>query len=151
MALLVIIILLLFSIGLNKIAFIFILVCLLAFIIINKVKRENERKKLRKEIELEIQEKEKQYQEWLEKGEKLHRYDKGYPIDWDYRAREVYQRGGGRCSICGMPLIFGKGSHIHHIKPISLGGDHSLENLTLLCKKCHIKKHPRLEKLYKAA
>ncbi|MGO9147525.1 MAG: HNH endonuclease [Desulfomonilia bacterium] len=40
-----------------------------------------------------------------------------------------------------------EGAHIHHIKEVSKGGDHSLSNLQLLCKDCHALKHPKISNL----
>ena len=34
-------------------------------------------------------------------------------------------------------VFYGYRGHIHHITPISKGGDHSLNNLILLCEDCH--------------
>gem|GEM_PF-2616141 len=58
---------------------------------------------------------------------------KGYPPDWEERQRSCLTRDGYKCRICGKT----KNLHIHHIKPISFGGIHSLQNLITLCKTCH--------------
>ncbi len=39
---------------------------------------------------------------------------------------------GFRCAWCGKYL-----TERHHIKPLYLGGDHSEDNLVLLCPDCH--------------
>ncbi len=47
---------------------------------------------------------------------------------------ELIQRDGSKCSVCGItnaPL------EIHHVMPISQGGDNSLNNLVLVCPNCH--------------
>jgi 5-methylcytosine-specific restriction endonuclease McrA len=63
----------------------------------------------------------------------------------------VFERAAGRCERCGMPagsvglrddewrVI---GAHIHHLVPISAGGGHALENLTVRCADCHSAEHP---------
>lgn len=72
----------------------------------------------------------------------------GYPSDWDSRRRRVYKRDNYECQNCGK-----KGAkrgnaelHAHHIVPISKGGSHKESNLTTLCRECHSKVHPDLEK-----
>lgn len=40
------------------------------------------------------------------------------------------------CTVCK-----NNGDQIHHIIPYSISGDDSLENLTLLCRSCHLKIH----------
>jgi len=67
-----------------------------------------------------------------------------YPSDWDQRRKNVYSRDGYECRACG---ISPKETHevvelhAHHIKPISEGGGHELENLITLCKDCHMTTH----------
>lgn len=48
----------------------------------------------------------------------------------------VHQRSGSRCERCSGP-----GEHIHHLAPKGMGGSRhldTLENLTLVCAKCHL-------------
>ena len=88
------------------------------------------------------------------------RESEGYPDDWNWRRKEVFLRANGHCECCGKktgrlsettssgiafiePLL--RGAHVHHIKKISEGGDHSLSNLQLLCESCHSLKHPDRE------
>lgn len=69
---------------------------------------------------------------------------------------KLYQRDGGRCSICGgmtswesYRIINGKkcvnGSYpsIDHVMPLSLGGSHTWENVRLACYKCNMIKGAR--------
>jgi len=60
-----------------------------------------------------------------------------YPPDWERRREEAL--GGGRgCRRCGDV----RGSmHVHHLTPISRGGSHRPENLTVLCATCHSNAH----------
>ncbi len=52
--------------------------------------------------------------------------------------RAVYARAGGCCEQCGRRSGL---LDIHHKKPVSEGGDNSLENLELLCRPCHTLEH----------
>lgn len=58
-----------------------------------------------------------------------------YTEDWDKIRKQVYQRDGLRCVICGK-----KGKlHAHHIIPVKISKDNSMSNLVTLCSKCHRK------------
>jgi phage protein U len=49
----------------------------------------------------------------------------------------VFMRDGRVCQICGTD----EGEmHIDHIIPRKVGGDHSLDNLRVLCKSCNLRK-----------
>lgn len=66
--------------------------------------------------------------------------DSSYPPDWEYRRDLVIQRDGGKCTKCGWPEGYKRKRrqfHIHHIIPLSKGGNNSLNNLTTLCSICH--------------
>jgi hypothetical protein len=60
-----------------------------------------------------------------------------YPPDWDERRTQVAERDGKECKNCGNRDHL----HLHHIAPLSKGGNNRIENLKLLCEKCHSKKH----------
>lgn len=60
---------------------------------------------------------------------------RGYPLDWEERQKKCLIRDGYKCRICRKT----KRLHIHHVKPISYGGIHSLQNLITLCSACHKK------------
>ena len=99
--------------------------------------------------------------EWRNLVEVKFRKYAGYPPDWERRRALVFLRDGGKCQgeehrggTCGRLLCeanqiwnFKYGvrllveAHVDHITPTSAGGDHSLENLQLLCPKCHALKH----------
>lgn len=51
---------------------------------------------------------------------------------------------GNSCVYCGSKNSL----QTHHIIPRYLGGKNVLENLELLCKKCHKKVHNQLKKIY---
>ena len=54
----------------------------------------------------------------------------------------LYVRDGAKCVACGKQ--YGGGPNvlqIHHITPRSEGGSSCLDNLVLLCQKCHTEEH----------
>lgn len=55
----------------------------------------------------------------------------GYPPFWAYLRDIVLNKDGGRCQVTGCPSRLEL--HIHHIKPVSEGGEHSPDNLVSLC------------------
>lgn len=68
----------------------------------------------------------------------VHTYWAEYPPDWDVRRRRVIRRAECACEDCGEqdePL------EVHHLRPIKEGGNHSLDNLTCLCRTCHMLYH----------
>ena len=63
---------------------------------------------------------------------------------------QIYERDGGVCKACNLPVRFG-GQHvshfqrirsgaIDHILPRSRGGQNTVDNLRLLCKSCNSQK-----------
>lgn len=71
------------------------------------------------------------------------RYDKAIykSPEWRRATREVRMRDKWRCKQCGS--IDGTLA-VHHIKPLLKGGaPFALDNLELLCKRCHNNKHPK--------
>jgi len=66
-------------------------------------------------------------------------YD-GYPPDWGERRVRVKERDNWVCKSCGWPTGYkrkARNLNVHHIVPLSKGGDNSLSNLTTLCHICH--------------
>lgn len=58
-----------------------------------------------------------------------------YTESWDVIRKRVYQRDGYRCVMCGK-----KGKlHAHHIVPVRISKDNSMNNLVSVCNKCHRK------------
>lgn len=49
----------------------------------------------------------------------------------------VLRLKGENCAICGFAHMNEFVLEPHHIKPISEGGDHNIENLVVLCPTCH--------------
>jgi hypothetical protein len=82
---------------------------------------------------------------------------KDYPIDWEMRCAEIYLRDEKKCKNCKRLVvnnklkkynaknIEGEKAHIHHIIPLSKGGNSELINLELLCVNCHQNIHPDID------
>jgi len=59
--------------------------------------------------------------------------------------QRVFKRDGYVCAACGTD----EGElHIDHIIPRVKGGDHSLDNLQVLCKQCNLRKGTRLDAFF---
>ena len=103
---------------------------------------------------------------WEKVLEPQYRSYPGYPPDWEIRRMEVFFLEDGECELCGRaaghsavpgthrwhrinPSLLSprdrwvSHAHLHHWRPVSQGGDHSLENLELLCGSCHMLKHSK--------
>lgn len=76
-----------------------------------------------------------------------------YPPDWEDRKRIVRNQNDHRCGNCGAKYLPENNVvlDVDHKTPKSEGGSHSLDNLQLLCRHCHAKKHPNNEKLARRA
>ncbi len=136
------------------------------------VKKQNDRNS---EIKLRKDTKDKfiRMQLWYEKEEPLHRNrtkqgnKSTYPYDWVNR-KEYIEARDGACYLCGKtstnqqiyrsmpykkringikPKDLYKYHHVHHIIPISKGGNHALSNLVFLCGKCHEDQHDHMRRL----
>lgn len=70
------------------------------------------------------------------------RWKVGYPVTYVSRA-EIIERDDGRCHICG-EYPDPDDLHLDHVIPLSLGGDHSRENLRVACARCNLSKGARL-------
>jgi len=105
---------------------------------------------------------------WRTSMEPLLRNSSGYPADWQRRRALVWIRAHGRCELClrrigrlscghdeiwVLPpeehLLFG--AQVHHIQHRLRGGDHSMENLRLICDQCHAAEHPGNQNLRELA
>ena len=58
-----------------------------------------------------------------------------YTENWDNIRKQVYQRDGHRCVMCGKRAKL----HAHHIVPVRISKDNSLSNLVSVCGRCHRK------------
>lgn len=66
-----------------------------------------------------------------------------YPPDWTIRKWIVKRRDCYTCQKCGKNLYYCKEGygHVHHIKPLSIGGTNEIKNLIYVCSECHKKIH----------
>ena len=64
---------------------------------------------------------------------------------WRELREKLFHERGEQCEKC-YSIAFGE-IEVHHIKPISLGGDiWSEDNLVLRCRSCHLEDHREIEK-----
>lgn len=62
-----------------------------------------------------------------------------YPDNWQEIKQKALERARFRCERCGdagVPL------DVHHIISLSKGGTNDIDNLQVLCRKCHSEEHP---------
>jgi len=68
-----------------------------------------------------------------------------YPPNWNNLRFHYFQKHGYICQYCGN---YAKGDlHLHHIRPVKLGGGHTPDNLIVLCSECHYLVHKHMIKL----
>lgn len=72
--------------------------------------------------------------------------DRAEERHWRDVCREVDQRDGYRCRACGCRLVqtlarVDNRLEHHHVIPLSLGGEDSVENVASLCLRCHEDRH----------
>ena len=66
-------------------------------------------------------------------------YPGGYGPGWQATRRRVLRRDKYRCTKCGTKEVT---LDVHHVsKPKGTPGAEDLDNLTTLCRQCHIEKH----------
>ncbi len=92
----------------------------------------------------------------FKKGQRPHNYIDGrsrilgpmrYGDDWDKIRLVVYKRDNYICQDCKITMNeYGKPLDIHHLIPYLFSGDNSIENLTTLCRSCHMKEEHKLRK-----
>jgi len=80
---------------------------------------------------------------WVEKAQKKRKYRPRNPekyklqLEFNRVRGGILKRDGYACQECDSRDFL----HVHHIKPLSAGGDNSENNLITLCRKCHKEKH----------
>jgi 5-methylcytosine-specific restriction endonuclease McrA len=60
---------------------------------------------------------------------------------WQELRQDIWARDGGCCAgpyCAGAPPIPLDQAHIDHIVPLASGGGNALDNLRLLCRRCHV-------------
>ena len=63
-------------------------------------------------------------------------------FEWTMLKEYCLEKYDYKCAECG----YKDELECHHIKPISIGGSNDIENLVILCPKCHLKKHEEIRK-----
>ena len=63
-----------------------------------------------------------------------------YTLNWDAISKAIIKRDGGRCKECGSTTRL----NVHHILPVSRGGQTVSWNLKTLCHSCHSRKHTHM-------
>lgn len=62
--------------------------------------------------------------------------------------KEMLKKQNNKCDYCGVELDE-YNIQLDHIKPVSKGGDNSLDNLHFVCKNCNLRKYTREEEEFK--
>ncbi len=74
-------------------------------------------------------------------GNYKYRPDNRYPKYWNKLRFKIFYMDKFKCQLCGRKTIphskTDRMTTCHHIKPVGLGGEHSIENLVTLCQRCH--------------
>jgi len=63
-----------------------------------------------------------------------------YPTNWEDMRKEVLERDNKQCCNCASRTNL----HVHHIVPLSCGGQNKNSNLITLCERCHTSLHPHM-------
>jgi len=68
-----------------------------------------------------------------------------YPENWNNLRWFMFKKAGYICQYCGN---YAKGDlHLHHKRPVRMGGSHDESNLIVLCSECHYNVHTKRIKL----
>lgn len=78
----------------------------------------------------------KEYNRAYEKYERDPAIKKRYGRAWQ-KIRNKYINTNPICEECFKKNVFTKADEVHHILPLSKGGNHNEDNLMSLCKPCH--------------
>lgn len=78
---------------------------------------------------------ENRFMDWLESEPAAIRGSR--PPFWNIIRRSALRRDGHQCQVCGSTTSLS----VHHIIPLSAGGDSTTNNLRVLCHSCHQKEH----------
>ncbi len=69
-----------------------------------------------------------------------------YPPDWEERRDAIWWLQNNQCGRCGCQPSKSQ-RNVHHVTPLSQGGNNSLSNLVGLCIDCHALMHPENDEL----
>jgi hypothetical protein len=75
-------------------------------------------------------------------GDKKRRAQKLSAFVESFTRREIYERDGGRCHICGKK-VDPNNWHLDHLIPLSLGGEHSKRNVAVAHPYCNLRRNNR--------
>ena len=64
--------------------------------------------------------------------------------DMTGRRNKLISKNGNKCACCDYPGYI----EIHHINPVCEGGDSNMDNLIMLCEKCHATVHGKKKYKY---
>lgn len=101
---------------------------------------ENDIEQIREELNKYRKFKQSVLDERSKKLSELYDYWPSRPPDWDGRSYHL-RYSYGYCQNCGARKTYNNPLQVHHIIPVSQGGNHKLENLEVICLRCHRKKH----------
>lgn len=81
-----------------------------------------------------------------EENKRYEKYDRNPDVHRRYgrvwkRVRDLYVKEHPFCEECFKKGIIVPVEEVHHIKPLSEGGNHNKNNLISLCKSCHARIH----------
>jgi HNH endonuclease len=81
-----------------------------------------------------------------EENKRYEKYDRNPVVRRRYgrvwkRVRDAYVKEHPFCEECFKKKILVPVEEVHHIKPLSEGGNHNKSNLISLCKSCHARIH----------
>ena len=78
---------------------------------------------------------------------KKREYENAYHQIHSIKVRKLYERQKGKCLHCKETLTLQEiqdgETHVHHMKPVSLGGDNGYSNLRLIHTQCHRELHAK--------
>jgi HNH endonuclease len=83
-----------------------------------------------------------------EENRRYEKYDRDPTVHRKYgqvwkRLRDSYVKAHPFCEECFKKGIMVPVEEVHHIRPLSEGGNHSKDNLISLCKSCHARIHAK--------
>lgn len=68
--------------------------------------------------------------------------------DMSGKRNKLFRDRGVQCELCGYTPTHSGVLYVHHIKPIQYGGTNDINNLSIVCEKCHADCHGYTKKNY---